>query len=1513
MSEEFHKKRIKYRIWFGFWCLLLFFAGGMETFAAVTEGRPGETVSGEYAVIVNTSTTSEASTGTLVFDSNGNGGSVVRSAASKDVVGQDVAAGQNSRTVVTSATSSYTVGMEKTITSGSSSSQTYVCIGVGAHCYIWMSKALKPSYDAAGKTEAIARDMARTYDGVPYQMLSALAGGTIPCQDNTGKLSILLETLSGASGVYKGDYGITAIHINVPDAASYQFGNMQTRNGLLVHEGQHALFHLLTGYDPYQPYLWLNEGLAVAAMDYIWGGTDSSGWMDGIAGNTDIRNGSSLFYKSYRDSSARDYGMPYLFVRYLIARKTGSYNPMALFPLFYKQSANCDPATYVTKVLGDGTKFSDLLTEFYTAIIAQEPSGKYGFAGDAIVYEKVKNYPLYMGRSGAAHTLPPTGAIAIRLQNGTFTVPLNGGSSIRYMIVGEGRKVSAPAEGDGSSENPYKITSFRELNLIGSQPNAHYRLEKDITVNGQLNLTITNFRGVLEGNGHVIRGLKQPLIGRNSGTVRNLTIEAAFDGEYSSVQGVFAQINEGLISDCIVRGEVTARMLRSQSNYAETAFGGIAGLNNVAGIIRGCGFAGTLNVELPPVKSWVGGIAGIQMGTAEKCYSRGSIAVTQPDGATHAPYVSGAGDSYDVYVGGIAGEIRKQGSFGGSLSYCVHSGRISVSGGNQAVGQLCGLANTNVLNSMSGLSGHLNGCYARQNGILAVGYPAGMISEDGMLLSEEAAKDPSSYQGWDFTGDWKMDSDGPVRVGADDIQSLVVSGSPAYCYVGEKPYSWGRLLVNGGGGISITEDMLSGFISKTPGTIQVKVSYLGKTTSFSMEIRAPKNVSQLRVVSSKNRIYNAGEYFDPGSVYLMATIDGISNRIIYSGFDYNKKGPLTTADKSVLLTYYGASAAYPITVKEKEIANITLINKMGKTYYQEGQKLDLSEVRVRVTYSNGEQSAVFGQDQFEAYGIHVAKFSGNTMKAFNQNGVLCTGDHKAAIYVYVGDILPGPHGVIAAHAGTLKVCEKLKATDISLYLYRGKLIDRMTSENVTGGSGSYTTKMISESLPPGISRVIMPGENYRDNFEYKGTTYAAAGTIYRSTYQIIDTMTGVNVAVEVTIRVLDDTEAFFKRFYLPKTFNSMLKENVEGIIGDHTITLRIPEGTNVSNLTPIMDYDSEYGVSLPDEFSNGRSHDFTTPVIYVLTTPGGYKKQYTVSVEFVPLSESGSTIPNGDTGSGGATGGGSSTGNGSGSTSGGGSSGGSGGATGGGSSVGNGIASGGSSSAGNGGTTGGGSSTGSGSTSGGGSSAGSGSTAQPPAAPTVVYPAVGKVVKSGGAYYRITASRSNLKTVELKGLVKKKTSSLKVPATIKINGYTYRVTGIGKKAFQDNKYLKKITISKYVTGIGTYAFKGCKKLTTITLPQSVQTIGDGAFYQCTGLKKVTVGKSLKVIGKSAFQNCKNLRTLTLQGTKLRSVGKNAVKGMYKKAVIQVPKKSLKAYQKLFNKKTGYVKSMKIRK
>ena len=58
-------------------------------------------------------------------------------------------------------------------------------------------------------------------------------------------------------------------------------------------------------------------------------------------------------YKSYRDDIAQDYGMPYLFVRYVIDRMAGSYEPMAVLPRFYTVDASsltCE--AYLEKVTG---------------------------------------------------------------------------------------------------------------------------------------------------------------------------------------------------------------------------------------------------------------------------------------------------------------------------------------------------------------------------------------------------------------------------------------------------------------------------------------------------------------------------------------------------------------------------------------------------------------------------------------------------------------------------------------------------------------------------------------------------------------------------------------------------------------------------------------------------------------------------------------------------------------------------------------------------------------------------------------------------------------------------------------------------------------------------------------------------------------------------------------------------------------------------------------------------------
>ena len=79
------------------------------------------------------------------------------------------------------------------------------------------------------------------------------------------------------------------------------------------------------------------------------------------------------------------------------------------------------------------------------------------------------------------------------------------------------------------------------------------------------------------------------------------------------------------------------------------------------------------------------------------------------------------------------------------------------------------------------------------------------------------------------------------------------------------------------------------------------------------------------------------------------------------------------------------------------------------------------------------------------------------------------------------------------------------------------------------------------------------------------------------------------------------------------------------------------------------------------------------------------------------------------------------------------------------------------------------------------------------------------------------------------------------------------------------------------------------------------------------LKSVTIGKNVKKIGKEAFYNCKKIKRITIKSANLKSVGKNAIKGINKKATIKVPKKQLKKYKRLFKSKTGYKKSMKIKK
>ena len=166
-------------------------------------------------------------------------------------------------------------------------------------------------------------------------------------------------------------------------------------------------------------------------------------------------------------------------------------------------------------------------------------------------------------------------------------------------------------------------------------------------------------------------------------------------------------------------------------------------------------------------------------------------------------------------------------------------------------------------------------------------------------------------------------------------------------------------------------------------------------------------------------------------------------------------------------------------------------------------------------------------------------------------------------------------------------------------------------------------------------------------------------------------------------------------------------------------------------------------------------------------------------------------------------------------------------------------------------------------------------------------PAVNSRHTVGKLVYKVLKSHEKNGTVQVIGMSKKTHTTITIPNTVTLKGYVFKVTEVGNKAFANSTKLRKVTIKDNVTKIRTKAFYNCKKLTTLK-----------------------VGKGLTSIGKEAFSKCKILKKITINSSKIKTVGKNAFKEISGKAKIKVPKKQVSKYKGIF-KKDGRPKGVKI--
>lgn len=144
--------------------------------------------------------------------------------------------------------------------------------------------------------------------------------------------------------------------------------------------------------------------------------------------------------------------------------------------------------------------------------------------------------------------------------------------------------------------------------------------------------------------------------------------------------------------------------------------------------------------------------------------------------------------------------------------------------------------------------------------------------------------------------------------------------------------------------------------------------------------------------------------------------------------------------------------------------------------------------------------------------------------------------------------------------------------------------------------------------------------------------------------------------------------------------------------------------------------------------------------------------------------------------------------------------------------------------------------------------------------PPTIAPTQSETVVKNNVTYEVEQNKKSVSVGDMKDV---KSSSVTIPATVKVNGVSYPVTSVDKGAFKNNTNIKKVKLGKNIKNIEADAFRGCKNLTSVSLPSNLQTVEKNSFNGCSSLKSVKLPKTVKKIGKAAFKDCTSMKNVTI--------------------------------------------------
>ena len=354
----------------------------------------------------------------------------------------------------------------------------------------------------------------------------------------------------------------------------------------------------------------------------------------------------------------------------------------------------------------------------------------------------------------------------------------------------------------------------------------------------------------------------------------------------------------------------------------------------------------------------IGGIAGRDnFGTITNCYNIGAISA-----------ITDASSQYtNAYAGGIAGEADN-----GSITNCYNTGMVTSSADfiyHELVGGIVGRA----------YDGIIANCYYLDRIAEGIGFGNGYTTP--CTLKEMMYQD--TFVGFDFDTIWTMDGNSdylypelqnvPMHF-VKEIESIEVSTLPSKLkYIEGKDkldVTGGKLKLTYNNGttevIDLTADMVTGFDNTQIGPQTLTVTYKGKITTFELEIVA-KSLTGIQITKQPNKTtYIEGTVFDSTGMELTLTYNNGTSETITSGWqeEYDFSSP---GQKTVSITCGGKETTLTVTVTAKQVTSIAIASKPNKTTYLEGQELNTTGLKLKVSYNNGIEEVVTGNWKISGY------------------------------------------------------------------------------------------------------------------------------------------------------------------------------------------------------------------------------------------------------------------------------------------------------------------------------------------------------------------------------------------------------------------------------------------------------------------------------------------------------------------------------------------------------------------